>query len=32
VSSNTPEEFVKRFDAVWKRYIANADVQFGQQT
>ncbi len=32
VSSNTPEEFVKRFDAVWKKYISNADIQFGQQT
>ncbi len=32
VTSNTPEEFVKRFDPIWKRHIANADLQFGQQT
>lgn len=31
INSNTPEEFIKRFDEVWKRYILNADVQFGQQ-
>lgn len=31
VNSNTPEEFTKKFDAVFKRYISNADIQFGQQ-
>lgn len=32
VHSNTPEEFVRRFDPVWKKYVANADLQFGQST
>jgi len=31
VNSNTPEEFIKKFDQVWKRYIAGSDIQFGQQ-
>ena len=25
------EEFIKKFDQVWKRYIAGSDIQFGQQ-
>lgn len=29
VHSSTPEEFVKRFDPVWKKYIKDAEVQFG---
>ena len=32
VHANNPEEFTKRFDAVWKKELSKADIQFGQQT
>lgn len=32
VHSNTPEEFVRNFDPVWKKYINRADIQFQQST
>ncbi len=32
VHSNTPEEFVRRFDPIWRKHISQADLQFGQQT
>lgn len=32
VHASSPEEFVRRFDPIWKKYIANADLQFGQGT
>ncbi len=32
IHSSTPEEFVRRFDPVWKKHIADADLQFGDQT
>jgi len=31
VNANNPEEFVTKFDSVFKKYLSNADIQFGQQ-